>query len=197
MMLRNANRWVIGAATGIVLLAIILLLIPNSSIGPNARITGWLLLGAGALEILAALARRRAAVRRIELVLGLVTIGTALLILMRPETFPLLFVAITCLLIRAVGAVVAGVLSAGAVRAWVLARGFVDLLLGGVLLAGAPLAAVVSIISGNRWPDRSGAVLTNFVAIGMLATGLSLLGLALYARRHPDEDLEEQGEAAG
>lgn len=191
MTLRKANRWVMGAAAGIVLLGIVLLLIPNSSIGPNARITGWLLLAAGALELLAAVARRRPAVRRIELVLGSVTAGAALLILMRPETFPLLFIAITCLLVRAVGAVVAGVLSGGAVRMWVLARGFVDLLLGGVLLAGAPLAAIVSIISGNRWPDRSGAVLTNFVAISMLATGLSLLGLALYARRYPDEAADE------
>jgi uncharacterized membrane protein HdeD (DUF308 family) len=192
MMLRNANKWVIAAGTGIVLLGAVLLLIPNSSIGPNARITGWLLLGAGGLELVAALARRRAGVRRIELVLGSITIGAALFILLRPETFTLLFIAITCLLVRAVGAVVAGVLSGGAVRTWVLARGFVDLLLGGVLLAGAPLAAIVSIISGNRWPDRSGALLTNFVAVSMLATGVSLLGLAFYRRRHPDEP-EEAG----
>jgi len=187
--LRNSNLWVIATASGIVLLGIVLLLIPNSSIGPNARITGWLLLGAGALEALGALARRRPAVRRMELLLGLVAVGAALLILFRPEAYPLLFVAITCLLVRAVGAVVAAVLSPGEVRVWVLGRGFVDLALGGILLAGAPLAAVVSIISGNRWPDRSGAVLTNFVAISMLATGISLLGLALRVRRGAvDED---------
>lgn len=189
MTLRNSNLWVIATASGIVLLGIVLLLIPNSSIGPNARITGWLLLGAGALEALGALARRRPAVRRMELLLGLVAVGAALLILFRPEAYPLLFVAITCLLVRAVGAVVAAVLSPGEVRVWVLGRGFVDLALGGILLAGAPLAAVVSIISGNRWPDRSGAVLTNFVAISMLATGISLLGLALRVRRGAvDED---------
>ena len=76
-------------------------------------------------------------------------------------------------------------------RLWVLARGLVDLLLGGMLLAGAPLAAVISIISGNRWPDRAGAVLTNFVAISMLATGLSLLGLALHARRAAAAGVDE------
>jgi uncharacterized membrane protein HdeD (DUF308 family) len=190
MVLRNANWWVMGAAAGIVLLGVVLLLIPNSSIGPNARLTGWLLLAAGGLELVAAVARRRPAVKRIELVLGFVTIGAALLILLRPGSFPLLFVAITCLLVRAAGATVAGALSAGAVRVWVLGRGFVDLALGGMLLAGAPLAAVVSIISGNRWPDRSGAVLTNFVAVSMLATGLSLLGIALWVRRHPAEAAE-------
>lgn len=183
MTLRNANLWVIASASGIVLLGIVLLLIPNSSIGPNARITGWLLLAAGALEALGGLARRRPVVRRMELLLGLVAIGAALLILFRPDAYPLLFVAITCLLLRAVGAVVAAVLAPGEVRVWVLGRGVVDLALGGILLAGAPLAAVVSIISGNRWPDRSGAVLTNFVAISMLATGISLLGLALRVRR--------------
>lgn len=182
-MLRHANGWVMAAAGGIVLLGLVLLAVPGSAIGPNAKITGWLLLAAGALELMAALARRRPAIRRIELLLGAVTIGVALLILLRPGTYPLLFIAITCLLVRAVGAVVAGFLSAGTVRLWVLGRGFVDLALGGMLLAGAPLAAVISIISGNRWPDRAGAVLTNFVAISMLATGLSLLGLALHARR--------------
>ena len=183
MVLRNANWWVMAAAGGIIALGLALLAVPGSSIGPNARITGWLLLAAGGLELVAAAARRRPLVRRIEFVLGFVTIGVAALILFRPDTFPLLFVAISCLLIRAVGAVVAGFLTDGAVRLWVLARGFVDLLLGGILLAGAPLAAVISIISGNRWPDRAGAVLTNFVAISILATGISLLGLALHARR--------------
>lgn len=183
MTLRNANHWVIASASGIILLAIVLLLIPNSSIGPNARITGWLLLAAGALEALGGLARRRPVVRRAEILLGLVAVGAALLILFRPDAYPLLFVAITCLLLRAVGAVVAAVLSPGEVRVWILGRGLVDLALGGILLAGAPLAAVVSIISGNRWPDRAGAVLTNFVAVSMLATGFALLGLALRVRR--------------
>ena len=171
------------SASGIVALGILLLLIPNSSIGPNARLTGWVLLGAGLLEIAGSLTRRRPAVRRIEILLGCVTAGAALLILARPGAYPLLFIAVTCLLIRAVGAVAAAVLSSGEVRVWVLLRGLVDLVLGGILFAGAPLAAVVSIISGNRWPDRAGAVLTNFVAISMLATGIAMLGLALRSRR--------------
>lgn|GEM_PF-2614682 len=185
--LRNANRWVIASATGIVLLAIGLLLVPNSSIGPNARLTGWVLLAAGVLEILCSIARRRRAVQRIEMLLGAVTIGAALLILLSPDAYPLLFIAITCLLARAAGAIVAAFLSGGEVRVWVLGRALVDLVLGGILFAGAPLAAVVSIISGNRWPDRSGAVLTNFVAVSMLATGIAMLGLALRSR-HGDID---------
>jgi uncharacterized membrane protein HdeD (DUF308 family) len=184
MVLKHANLWVTLSATGIVALGFVLLAIPASSIGPNARMTGWVLLAAGALEAIGAVTRGRKALRRIELSLGCVTVGAALLILFRPGTYPLLFVAITCLLLRGVGAVVAGFLSTGAVRYWVLPRGLVDLALGGILLAGAPLAAVVSIISGNRWPDRAGAVLTNFVAISMLVAGISLFALAI-RERHP------------
>jgi uncharacterized membrane protein HdeD (DUF308 family) len=179
----RVNLWVVATAAGIVALGLTMLFIPNSEIGANARIAGWVLLGAGALEVAGAAARRRLLVRKIELMLGGVTVGAALLILMRPEAFPLIYVAITCLLVRGVGAVVAAALSRAGVRLWVLGRGAVDLALGLILLAGAPLSAVISIISGNRWPDRSGAVLTNFVALSMLATGLSLLGLALMRRR--------------
>lgn len=183
MVRRHANVWVIASAGGIVALAIGMLLLPNSAIGPNARITGWVLLAAGMLELAGALTRRRPPVRKIELVLGAVTIGAALLILVRPEAFPLLFVAMTCLLLRGIGAVAAGFMSRGTIRAWVVGRGLFDVVLAAILLAGAPLAAVISIVSGNRWPDRSGAVLSNFVALSMLVTGLSLLGLALTAGR--------------
>jgi uncharacterized membrane protein HdeD (DUF308 family) len=185
MVLRHANMWVIASALGIVALAAAMLALPNSAIGPNARIGGWVLLAAGALEVAGGLARRRPAVRKIELLLGGVTIAAAALILVRPEAFPLLFVAITCLLVRGVGAVAVGFMSTGAIRGWVVGRGLVVVLLGAILLAGAPLAAVISIISGNRWPDRSGALLTNFVAASMLVTGVSLLGLALTARHRP------------
>jgi len=187
MVPRHANLWVLAAGAGILGLGLVLLFLPGSAIGPNARITGWLLLGAGALEIAAAAARRRPGVRRIELLLGCVTIGAAALILVRPEAYPLLFVAITCLLVRGVGAVAAGAMTSGEVRFWVVGRGMIDIVLGAVLVAGAPLAAVISIVSGNRWPDRSGAVLTNFVALSMLVTGISLLGLALRARRRAAE----------
>jgi uncharacterized membrane protein HdeD (DUF308 family) len=183
VVLRHANLWVILSASGILLLGVLLLALPSSSIGPNARFSGWVLLGAGLLELLGALARRRPPVRKIELLLGAVTIGAAVLILVRPQAYPLLFVAIICLLLRGMGAVAAGFMSRGTIRAWVVGRGLFDLALGGILVAGAPLAAVISIVSGNRWPDRSGAVLTNFVALSMLVTGFTLLGLALTAGR--------------
>lgn len=188
--LRHANLWVMASAGGIVLLGLAMLAIPSSAIGPNALLSGWVLLAAGALELLAALARRRPPVRRIELLMGAVTIGAALLILVRPQAYPLLFVAITCLLLRGVGAVAAGIMAPWAVRPWVVGRGLFDLGLGGILIAGAPLAAIISIISGNRWPDRAGAVLTNFVALSMLATGVALLGLAVTAVRSRAPELD-------
>ncbi len=183
MTLRHANLCVILAAGGIVLLGLGMLAIPSSAIGPNARLSGWVLFAAGGLELFAALTRRRPPVKRIELLMGAVTIGAALLILVRPQAYPLLFVAITCLLLRGVGAVAAGFMAPRSVRAWVIGRGIFDLGLGAILIAGAPLAAIISIISGNRWPDRAGAVLTNFVALSMIVAGLTLLGLALTAGR--------------
>lgn len=196
MTLRHGNLCVIIAAGGIALLGVAMLAIPSSAIGPNARLSGWVLFAAGALEIFAALTRRRPPVKRIELLLGAVTIGAALLILVRPEAFPLLFVAIACLLLRGVGAVAAGLMAPRSVRAWVVGRGLFDLGLGAILIAGAPLAAIISIISGNRWPDRAGAVLTNFVALSMIVAGLSLLGLALSAGRRgaPEPDEGDEGE---
>ena len=187
---RSVNMWVIATATGIVALGLTMLFIPTSAIGPNARLAGWVLLGAGVLELAGAAARRRLFVRRIELLLGCVTVGAALLILLRPEAFALVYVAITCLLLRGVGAVVAAALSPAGIRIWVMVRGLSDLALGLILLGGAPLAAVISVISGNRWPDRSGAVLTNFVALSMLVTGLTLLALALTRKQASDAEEE-------
>ncbi len=183
MILRHPNLWAMASAAGIAALGLGLLFLPVSAVGPNARITGWVLLAAGALELAGALARRRPPVRKIELLLGVVTVGAALLILVRPEAYPLIFVAVTCLLLRGVGAVATGFMSRGAIRIWVVGRGLIDVGFAAILLAGAPLAAIVSIVSGNRWPDRSGAVLTNFVALSMIVTGLSLLGVALTAQR--------------
>lgn len=188
--LRHANMWVVASAGGIVVLGLAMLAIPSSAIGPNARLSGWVLLAAGGLELLGALTRRRPPVKRIELLMGMVTIAAAALILVRPQAYPLLFVAIICLLLRGVGAVAAGFMAPRAVRAWVIGRGLFDLGLGAILIAGAPLAAIISIISGNRWPDRAGAVLTNFVALSMLVTGLALLGLALTAGRGRAANIE-------
>ena len=65
------------------------------------------------------------------------------------------------------------------------ARGIVDTLLATTLVAGAPLAAVISTLSGKKWPPSGHAVLGNFIGVSMIAAGVCLLGLALTKRRSP------------
>jgi uncharacterized membrane protein HdeD (DUF308 family) len=173
------GRWSAIAGAGITLVGIALLLIPVGGRDTAVPITGWALVAAGLLEFASGLKSSRAPVRRIELLMAGVTLGAALLVLLRPAAYPLVFVAITCLAIRGVGAVAAAFFSSTAVRWWVLARGAFDILLAAVLTTGAPLSAVISTISGAKWPRGGAEVLTNFVAVSILAAGLSLLAIAL------------------
>ncbi len=124
----------------------------------------------------------RSSIRRIELVLSCVTLGAVLLILLRPEAYPLMIITAMCLALRGVGASVAAFGADGAVGGWVLARGMADLVLTTILMVGAPAAAIISLISGVPWPPRGAAVLTNFVAVSVIATGISLLVPALRNR---------------
>jgi uncharacterized membrane protein HdeD (DUF308 family) len=82
-----------------------------------------------------------------------------------------------------VGALVAAASGEGRLQLWVLARGLIDLLLGGMLISGAPLIAVISVLSGKTWPPNSAAILGNFIAISMISAGICLLGMAWSRRR--------------
>jgi uncharacterized membrane protein HdeD (DUF308 family) len=178
-----AGRWSAISGAGITLIGIVLLLMPIQGRASAIPLAGTALLLAGLLELLTGLKGSRAPVRQISTVLAIVTLLGALLILVRPEAYPLTFVAIVCLAVRGVGAVVAAFFSSRLVRPWVLGRGVVDILLTAILIAGAPLAAVITVIAGSRWPKGGAEILTNFVAVSILATGLSLLGVALWSRR--------------
>lgn len=164
------------AAAGIVALGLVVLFLPYSSFGTSARGVGWAVLAAALLELAIALATRREVLSQVSVALGLVTAATALLILFRPGAYPPVFVAMACLLVRGVGAAVAAFLAR---RIWVALRAAVDLVLASLLIAGAPVAAVISVITASRWPDHGSAVLTNFVAVSMVATGLSLVAFVL------------------
>lgn len=170
-------RWSTGAGVGISLLGAILLLNPVGERDTAALITGGVVLAAAALEFLVGLRSGRAPIRRIELIMSVVTLGSALLILLRPGAYPLIVVATLCLVLRGMGAVAAAAVADGRARFWVLGRGVVDLGLALVLVAGVPLMAVISVISGVPWPPRGADVLANFVALSVLITGLSLIGV--------------------
>ena len=177
------GRWSTLAGTGIVLLGAVLLLMPVGGQESAVPLTGGFVIAAALMELAVALKSSRAPVRHIELVMSCITLGSALLILLNPGAYPLIFVASFCLAVRGVGAVVAAANSAGAVRWWVVGRGVLDLLLAAILIAGAPFMAVISVVSGVPWPPKGAAVLTNFVALSLLVTGISLLGVGMTHRR--------------
>jgi hypothetical protein len=180
------TRWSMPVGTGIALLGAVLLIIPVS--GRQAVVmTGAFVLVAAAMELVLSLRANDPSVRRIELALSAIAFLSALLILANPIAFRLLFVAIFCLGLRGLGAIAAAFLSAGAVRLWILAQGLVDMLLAAILIAGAPVAAVISIIAGGRWPPGSAAILANFIALSLLAAGVSLIGVGIALRNGRDQ----------
>jgi uncharacterized membrane protein HdeD (DUF308 family) len=178
------GHWLLAAAGGglILLLGLVLLLLPVASRNAFAQTTGWFLVAAAGIEFGVGLRGSPSVEGRITLLLSAVTAAAAILVLLRPDAYPLFFVAIVCLAIRGVGAVVAAGIGAAGLQRWVLARGIVDAVLAITLVAGAPLAAVISTLSGKKWPPSGHAVLGNFIGISMIAAGLCLLGLALTKR---------------
>ena len=174
---RNASVGVV-----IVLLGTALALMPVSGREASIPWTVCILLGAALLELFVGLTSSRSWVRRVEILLSCVTVGAVLLILLRPQAYPLVVIAAICLAVRGVGASVAAFEPGGVVRGSVLLRGLVDLTLTTILMVGAPVAAAISMISGAPWPPVGAAVLTNFLAVSTIATGLSLLGSSLWNR---------------
>jgi uncharacterized membrane protein HdeD (DUF308 family) len=179
--------WLWAAAGGafILLLGLLLVSLPVTTRSEFAQTTGWFLVAAGMAELGVGLRSTPSVEGRIIILLSAVTLAAALLVLLRPGAYPLMFVTTLCLAIRGVGAIAAAVAARGGPQLWVLARGFVDLLLGAILVIGAPLIAVITVLAGTRWPPSGTAVLGNFIAVSMIAAGICLLGLAWTHRRGP------------
>jgi uncharacterized membrane protein HdeD (DUF308 family) len=186
------GHWLLAACGGglILLLGLVLLLLPVASRNEFAQTTGWFLVAAAGIEFAVGLRGSPSLEGRLTLLLSAVTAAAAVLVLLRPGAYPLFFVAIVCLAIRGVGAIVAAGIGAAGLQRWVLARGIVDSVLATTLVAGAPLAAVISTLSGRKWPPAGHAVLGNFIGASMIAAGICLLGLALTKRRGPAGNVE-------
>jgi uncharacterized membrane protein HdeD (DUF308 family) len=163
-------------------LGVTLLVLPVGSRSEFAQTTGWFLLAAACIELAVGLRGSPSAEGLLTILLSAVTAAAAFLVLFRPDAYPLFFIAVVCLAIRGIGAVVAASVGAGGLQPWVLARGIVDTILALILVAGAPLAAVISVVSGKNWPPSGHSVLGNFIACSIIAAGLCLVGLAYSAR---------------
>jgi uncharacterized membrane protein HdeD (DUF308 family) len=181
------GHWLLAACGGgvILLLGLVLLFLPVASRDSFAQTTGWFLMAAAGIEFAVGLRGSPSLEGRLTLLLSAATAAAAVLVLLWPGAYPLFFVAIVCLAIRGVGAIMAAAINGAGVQRWVMARGIVDAVLATTLVAGAPLAAVISTLSGRKWPPAGHAVLGNFIGISMIAAGICLLGLALTKRRGP------------
>jgi uncharacterized membrane protein HdeD (DUF308 family) len=181
------GHWLLAACGGgvILLLGLVLLFLPVASRDSFAQTTGWFLMAAAGIEFAVGLRGSPSLEGRLTLLLSAATAAAAVLVLLWPGAYPLFFVAIVCLAIRGVGAIMAAAINGAGVQRWVMARGIVDAVLATTLVAGAPLAAVISTLSGRKWPPAGHAVLGNFIGISMVAAGICLLGLALTKRRGP------------
>lgn len=179
----------LAAAGGslICLLGVVLLLLPVSSKSEFVQTTGWLLLAAGSVELGVGLRGTPSAEGRITTLLSGVTLAAAAFVLFRPDAYPLIFIAILCLAIRGIGALAAAVVAEAGIQPWVFARGVADTVLAIILIGGAPLSAVISVLAGKKWPPSGQALLGNFIACSMVAAGLCLLGLALSTRKQAEQ----------
>ena len=182
---RFDRSWPWAAAGGavILLLGLLLIALPVTSRSAFAQATGWFLVSAGVAELAVGLKSTPSIEGRIIVLLSAATLAAAVVVLLRPGTYPLMFVATLCLAIRGVGAIAAALAASRGPQLWVLARGLVDLLLGAILIIGAPVVAVITVVAGTKWPPSGTAVLGNFVAVSMIAAGVCLLGLAWTHRR--------------
>jgi uncharacterized membrane protein HdeD (DUF308 family) len=181
---RFGAHWVLATVGGglILLLGAILLILPVGSRASFAQTAGWLLMAAGAIELFVGIKSGASIDGRITTLLSGVTLAAALVVLFRPDAYPLIFIAILCLAVRGIGALIAAFIGRDGVQPWVLARGVVDSALAVILIGGAPLSAVISVLSGRRWPPSGHALLGNFIAWSMVAAGICLIGVALSKR---------------
>jgi uncharacterized membrane protein HdeD (DUF308 family) len=186
-------HWILAAAGGglITLLGVVLLLLPVTSKSEFVQTTGWLLLAAGSIELGVGLSSTPSAEGRITTLLSGVTLAAAAFVLFRPDAYPLIFIATLCLAIRGIGALTAALLAEAGIQPWVFARGLADTVLAMILIAGAPLSAVISVLAGKKWPPSGQALLGNFIACSMVAAGICLLGLALSRRKQVGQGSRE------
>lgn len=151
---------------------------------PGRVVVGWLLLAAGTIEFVAALARRIH--RPSATVAGAATIlaGVRLTLDPRADFFVVLNTVILWLVVRAAALAFAASRCNPPLRTWFIIAGATDFLLAILLLAGLPIALVVAGLFGQ--PNEIVATFAWVLAASFVATGLLLISAA------PAESLERE-----
>jgi uncharacterized membrane protein HdeD (DUF308 family) len=165
-----------GAAT--LILGLFALLLPLMDRWPGAAVIGWLLMAAGLLELLAALARTPGEPRRRAMLVGALTSLAGLLFLL-DLYLPFMtaaYIVMAWLLLRGLLLFRLAACSTGSARTLVRFGGFADLLLGLILLVGLPISAFIVAVFGPT-PELVASFALVFAA-SFLVTGTMLLFLA-------------------
>ena len=160
----------------VILLALGAALLPLEHGVPGRIVVGGLLLAAGFIEFLAALARRihrpSAAVAGAATVLA----GLRLTLDPRADFFVVLNTVILWLVVRAAALAFAASRCNPPLRTWFVIAGATDFLLAILLLAGLPIALVVAGLFGQ--PNEIIATFAWVLAASFVATGLLLISAA-------------------
>lgn len=178
---RAAPRLIGVAGILIILLGGAAALLPVFHDRPGGNAVGWLLLGAGLLELAASFLRTSA--RMPASLAGAVTTIAGLLFIFYAPTrfFPTLNLVTFWLLVRAVALVASSISLKGNARMWTAIAAATDFLLGLILLAGLSISTLVVGLFGP-----TPMVIATFawvLALSFVATGLFLLEIASCERR--------------
>lgn len=173
----TARKHIIRAAgVLIVLLALGAALLPLEHGLEGRLVVGFLLLAAGIIELLAAMARRIH--KPSAAVAGAATVVVGLRLVLDPYAgfFPVLNMVILWLVIRTAALAFAGSRCRPPLRTWFLMSAATDFLLAILLLAGLPIALVVAGLFGP-----TSEIVETFawvLAVSFVATGVHLILVA-------------------
>lgn len=159
-----------------VLLALGAALLPLEHGVPGRIVVGVLLLAAGTIEFLAALARRIH--RPSATIAGAATVLAGLRLTLDPgaDFFVVLNTVILWLVVRAAALAFAASRCRPPLRTWFIISGATDFLLAVLLLAGLPIALVVAGLFGQ--PNEIVATFAWVLAASFVATGALLIAAA-------------------
>ena len=174
----------LGSGLVTIALAAVALFLPEIDWAPTGGLVGWLLVLAGMAEVAFAARRGRDLPGRTALFSGLLTAFAGLVFVANPLAgyFPVANVVTAWLLVRGALILVMAVKAGRSVPgAWLALSGAADLLLGLVLVAGWPVAALVVSLFGPT-PEIV-ARFSLILALSLLATGVSQAAIGLCSRR--------------
>lgn len=181
---RGSTAWIARAGVLIMMLSAGAALLPLGKGVPGPLIVGAMLLGAGAVEMLAS--TQRTETRAFGMLTGGVTLLTGLLFLASAGArfLPTVNLVIGWLVVRCVILAIAGQRSSGSIRRWTIIAAGTDFLLALVLLAGLSATTFVVTLFGPT-PELV-ASFAWVLALSFIATGLLLLEIA-NCEREPAE----------